>query len=850
MPDLLLELFSEEIPARMQRQAADDLKRLVTGALVERNLLYEGAQSFVTPRRLTLHVVGLPAAQAHSREERKGPRVGAPEAAIQGFLKSAGLSRIEDARVETDPKKGQFYVALIEKPGRETKDAIAEIIPAITRSFPWPKSMRWGAASAKPDALRWVRPLRGIVCTLATQHDTAEIVSFDIDGIAAGDVTWGHRFMAPAPIHVRRYDDYVDALQKAKVVLDADRRKAIILADAKDLAFAQGLTLVEDEGLLEEVAGLVEWPVVLMGEFEAAFLDLPPEVIRATIRANQKCFVLREAPESSSVMAVRGLDAGIDPAIHGAPSGAKPDGPATRNGVDGRHKAGHDAGGSGGKLANKFILISNLVAADGGAAIAAGNGRVVRARLADARHFWRTDLAPLPDAKHKHAKPLDQRLEKLDRVVFHENLGTQGERIKRIEALARELAPQVVADPELAARAAHLAKADLATEMVGEFPELQGLMGRYYATAQGEEPSVAEAIEDHYKPQGPNDRIPTSPVSIAVALADKLDTLVGFWAIDEKPTGSKDPYALRRAALGVIRVVLENELRLPLTDLIAQAYGGHIYQARNDFCLFALRNSDGNYYLPQELREPDVRQDDEGVNVEYDFTKWVFDPDEEIRRKDEGSNFISDESLVQFMSINGRQLRKEALTEQSHTLGIPSEVVASLLAFFADRLKVYLREKGARHDLIDAVFALPGQDDLLLIVRRVEALGKLLETEDGKNLLAGYRRAANILRAEEKKDGAEAFAGKHVQTTLAPPAERYLADVVASAGAAARQYVGSEDFEGAMRALAALRAPVDGFFLDVTVNDPDPETRLNRLRLLNELREAMHAVADFSKVAG
>ena len=595
MPDLLLELFSEEIPARMQRQAAEDLKRLVTNALVERNLLYEGAQSFVTPRRLTLHIVGLPAAQAHSHEERKGPRVGAPEAAIQGFLKSAGLSRVEDARVETDPKKGQFYVAVIEKPGRETKDAIAEMIPAIIRSFPWPKSMRWGdfrpfqilnksdpiggpvgrgeafalLSTHVPErnALTWVRPLRGIVCLLATQHDTAEIVHFDLNahGLELGDVTWGHRFMAPQPIHVRRFDDYVDALQKAKVVLDADRRKAIILADAKNLAFAQGLTLVEDEGLLEEVAGLVEWPVVLMGEFEPAFLDLPAEVIRATIRANQKCFVLREAPASSNVMA------GIDPAIHGAPSGAKPDGAATRNGVDGRHKAGHDEGKSAGKLANKFILVSNLVARDSGAAIAAGNERVVRARLADARHFWRTDLAPLPDAKDKGAKPLDQRLEKLDRVVFHEKLGTQGERIKRIEALARELAPKVGADAELSARAAHLAKADLATEMVGEFPELQGLMGRYYATEQGEDPSVAEAIEEHYKPQGPNDRIPTSPVSIAVALADKLDTLVGFWAIDEKPTGSKDPYALRRAALGVIRIVLENELRLPLMDLSASS---------------------------------------------------------------------------------------------------------------------------------------------------------------------------------------------------------------------------------------------------------------------------------------
>jgi glycyl-tRNA synthetase beta chain len=792
MPDLLLELFSEEIPARMQRQAAEDLKRLVTDALVERNLLYEGAQSFVTPRRLTLHVVGLPAAQADLREERKGPRVGAPEAAIQGFLKSAGLKRIEDARVETDPKKGQFYVALIEKPGRETKEAIAEIIPAIIRSFPWPKSMRWGAASVKPDALRWVRPLRGIVCTLATQHDAAEIVSFEIDGLAAGDTTWGHRFMAPAPIHVRRYDDYVDALRRAKVVLDADRRKAIILADAKDLAFAQGLTLVEDEGLLEEVAGLVEWPVLLMGEFEAAFLDLPAEVIRATIRANQKCFVLRDGA---------------------------------------------------GKLANKFILVSNLVAFDDGAAIAAGNARVVRARLADARHFWRTDLAALPDAKDTAAKPLDQRLAKLERVVFHEKLGTQGERITRIEALARELAPKVGADPDLAARAAQLAKADLATEMVGEFPELQGLMGRYYAIAQGEEPSVADAIEEHYKPQGPNDRVPTLPVSIAVALADKLDTLVGFWAIDEKPTGSKDPYALRRAALGVIRILLENGLRLPLTELMVRAYNGHIFQTRNAFCLFARRNSDGNYYLPEKLREPDVRQDDEGEIVEIDFANWEFDPNEEIRRKYKGANFISTDSFAQFIS-------NKMLTEQSYTLGIPNEVVTSLLAFFADRLKVYLREKGARHDLIDAVFALPGQDDLLMIVRRVEALGKLLETEDGKNLLAGYRRAANILRAEEKKDGAEAFAGKHVQTELAPPAERYLADVVASAGAAVREHVASEDFEGAMRALATLRAPVDGFFLDVTVNDPDPQTRVNRLRLLNELRQAMHAVADFSKVAG
>jgi glycyl-tRNA synthetase beta chain len=781
MPDLLLELLSEEIPARMQRQAAEDLKRLVTGALVERNLLYEGAQSFVTPRRLTLHVVGLPAAQPDLREERKGPRVGAPDGAIQGFLKSAGLTRIEDARIETDPKKGQFYVAVIEKPGRETKEAIAEIMPSIVRSFPWPKSMRWGAASAKPDALRWVRPLRGIICTLATQHDASEIVRFEIDGIAAGDVTFGHRFMAPKPIHVRRFDDYVDALHKAKVVLDADRRKAIILSDTRNLAFARGLELIEDDGLLEEVAGLVEWPVVLMGEFEPAFLDLPPEVIRATIRANQKCFVLREAPGPSSVMA------GLDPAIHGAPEGASSSQSATRNGVDGRHKAGHDAAESGGKLANKFILVSNLVAPDGGAAIAAGNARVVRARLSDARHFWQTDLAALPDAKDKTAKPLDQRLEKLDRVVFHEKLGTQGERVARIETLARELAPKVGADVALAARAAKLAKADLPTEMVGEFPELQGLMGRYYAIEQGEDRSVADAIEEHYKPQGPNDRIPTAPVSIAVALADKLDTLVGFWAIDEKPTGSKDPYALRRAALGVIRIMLENELRLPLVDLFAAA--------RNTW------KANGN------------------PSVAAGIQRWIEAKQPET---------VDEAVQVSFDAYTGSQIRE----------------------FLAERLKTQLRSKGARHDLIDAVFALPGQDDLLLIVRRVEALGQFLDTEDGKNLLAGYRRAANILRAEEKKDGAQAFAGRHNPGLLALPAEKNLADTLVAAGAAARERAGREDFEGAMRALATLRGPVDAFFLDVTVNAADPALRVNRLRLLGELRQAMHAVADFSKVAG
>jgi glycyl-tRNA synthetase beta chain len=790
MPDLLLELFSEEIPARMQRQAAEDLKRLVTNALVDASLAYEGAQAFATPRRLTLHVVGLPDAQPRRVDERRGPRVGAPDGAIQGFLKSAGLARIEDAKIETDAKKGSFYVARIEKEGRAAREVVADILPPILRDFPWPKAMRWGAASAEPEALRWVRPLHAILCTFGGAHETPEIVPFAVGGIAAGDVAYGHRFMAPQAIHVRRFDDYAAKLAKAKVVLDRERRKSIILADAQSLALAHGLELIEDEGLLEEVAGLVEWPVTLMGEFESAFLDIPPEVIRATIRANQKCFVLRTP---SPVMA--GLDPAIQAEARGAPR-QNVDGPD----LDGRVKPGHDVEGSAdGRLANKFILVSNLVASDGGAAIAAGNGRVVRARLADARHFWRTDLAPLPDYKDKADKPLDQRLEKLKAlaIVFHDKLGTQGERIERIAALARELAPIVGADAGLAERAARLAKADLVTEMVGEFPELQGLMGRYYATAQGEEPSVADAIEDHYKPQGPNDRIPTSPISVAVALADKLDTLVGFWAIDEKPTGSKDPYALRRAALGVIRIAIENGLRLGLGSVASPKF------------VPLLRASQ-----ERELELKRAQVAELGVGE---------------------ATLAATSARSEYKDFGGRQIDARAI---------------DLLAFFADRLKVYLRDKGARYDLIDAVFALPGQDDLLMIVRRVEALGKLLDSDDGQNLLVGYRRAANILRAEEKKDGEGAFAGAHDASALVLPEEKALADALAAAGAEARERVAREDFEGAMRALAALRAPVDDFFLRVTVNADDPELRLNRLRLLGELRAAVHTVADFSKIAG
>ncbi|KQU35131.1 glycine--tRNA ligase subunit beta [Methylobacterium sp. Leaf94] len=712
MPDLLLELRSEEIPARMQRRAADDLKKLVTDALVERGFLYEGAKAFATPRRLALHVAGLPPRGQDVREERKGPRVGAPEGAVLGFLKSAGLASLDQATIVTDPKKGEFYVAVIERPGRETLDVLAEILPQIIRGFPWPKSMRWGKASAQPGALRWVRPLQSIVATFGPETETPDVVPFAVDGIVAGTTTYGHRFLAPEAIEVRRFDDYVQALERAKVVLDVERRKDIILHDARDLAFARGLELVEDEGLLEEVAGLVEWPVVLVGSFDEAFLDIPAEAIRATIRANQKCFVLRQA----------GTDT----------------------------------------LAPAFVLTSNLVASDGGLAITAGNERVVRARLSDAKFFWETDKAIR----------LEDRLPKLDSIVFHEKLGTQGARVQRIAALARELAPLVGADPDQAERAATLAKADLVTEMVGEFPELQGLMGRKYAALQGEPSSVAAAIEDHYKPVGPSDRVPTDAVAVAVALADKLDTLVGFWSIDEKPTGSKDPYALRRAALGVIRLLIENTVKLSLLrDGYQAAADGH-----------------ANYGNPAKENAPASAADADA---------------------------------------------------------------ASLLAFFADRLKVYLRDKGARHDLIDAVFAVPGQDDLLMVVRRVEALGTFLETDDGRNLLAGSKRAANILRIEEKKDGrAHDAAPDTVLAARGEPEERALAEALAAARETASAAVAAEDFAGAMQALSTLRAPVDAFFERVTVNADDPALRENRLALLNALRAATREVADFSRIEG
>ncbi|MCX5497500.1 glycine--tRNA ligase subunit beta [Kaistia dalseonensis] len=736
MPDLLLELFSEEIPARMQRKAAEDLKKLVTDAIVEAGLHYEGAKAFSTPRRLALTVTGVPTHSAATREERKGPKVGAPDAAIQGFLRGAGLASIDQAHVHYDPKKGDFYVAHIEKPGRDTKDVIAEAIPAIIRSFPWPKSMHWGTGR-----LNWVRPLHTILCTFGPETEEPEVIDFEIEGIRSGNTTRGHRFMAPDVFTVKRFDDYADKLEKAKVVLDADRRKDIILHDARDSVFALGLELVEDEGLLEEVAGLVEWPVVLVGSFEEEFLKIPPEVIRATIRANQKCFVVRK--------------------------------PGTN------------------ELANRFVLVSNIEASDGGKAISAGNSRVIRARLSDAKFFYETDLRA----------PLESRLPKFKDIIFHEKLGTQAERIERIEKLAAEIAPLVGADVDKAKRAARLAKMDLVTEVVGEFPEVQGLMGKYYALAQGEDASVATAIEDHYKPQGPADRVPADPVAIAVALADKLDTMVGFWAIDEKPTGSKDPFALRRAALGIIRIILSVPVTLRLGAAILKALDG------------------------------------------------FFDKDEAAAL----ARFEEKQLAVSAQDVDGEQDLDNALEAYGHEFRRnlrtrSSALIADLLAFFADRLKVQLREQGARHDLVDAVYALGDQDDLLLIVRRVEALGTFLDTEDGQNLLAGYRRAANILKAEEKKG--ESFEGEIDAAQLVLPEEQALFVATRFARADAESAVGREDFEGAMAALARLRAPVDAFFDKVLVNAEDPAVRINRLRLLASIRTATLAVADFSKVGG
>ncbi|HEY6921226.1 MAG TPA: glycine--tRNA ligase subunit beta [Methyloceanibacter sp.] len=670
----------------MQARAREDLARLLGDALGEAGLEFNEIKTFATPRRLTAVVEGLPSRSPDIREEKKGPRVDAPDAAIKGFLKSAGLASADQAE-RRDDKKGAYYVALLERPGRATEEVIAEIVPELVKTFLWPKSMRWGYGR-----LRWVRPLHSIVCLL-----DGEIVPFEVDGIRSGNETRGHRFMAPEPFKVKRFRDYKEKLREAKVILDRDERARVILEGARKAAEKEELTLVEDDALLAENAGLTEWPVVLTGSFDEEFLSVPPEVLTTSMKAHQKCFSLRMKD---------------------------------------------------GALANRFIVVANLEARDKGKAIVAGNERVIRARLADAKFFFEQDRkVMLPD-----------RVPKLKEIVFHEKLGSQYERVQRVWRLARELAPLVGTDPDLAERAAILAKADLVSLMVGEFPELQGVMGRYYALDQEENEAVAEAIAAHYKPLGPSDDVPREPVAIAVALADKLDMLVGFWAIDEKPTGSKDPYALRRAVLGIIRIVLENDLRLRLAE----------------------------YLLTHRVMAK-------------------FDP-------------------------------------AIHNLA------DSLLSFFADRLKVYLRDQGARHDLVDAVFALGG-DDLLMIVRRVEALGRVLDTEDGEHLLVGTKRAINILRIEEKKDSRE-YNEAPDPLLFKRPEEKALAKAVDAVEKAAAAAVAREDFEAAMAEMAKLRTPVDEFFDHVTVNATDPDLRANRLRLLNQIRATTLTVADFSRIEG
>jgi len=688
MPQLLLELFSEEIPARMQAQAARDLERMARERLAAEGLIPEALKTFAGPRRLTLVAEGLPLAQGDRHEERKGPRVGAPDQAMDGFLRSTGLTR--DQLVERDG----VWFAHIHRQGRPTPEIVAEMVDQIVRNFPWPKSMTWGRGT-----LRWVRPLKRILCVFG-----GELVPFAVDGIESGEISEGHRFMGEAkPFRARDFDQYAAGLAGHFVVLDPEERKARIMDGARTLCFARNLELVEDDGLLEEVAGLAEWPTPVLGDMDPVFLDLPPEVIRTSMRTHQKYFAVRD--------------------------------PAT------------------GKLAPHFLTVANIEAPDGGLTIAAGNAKVLSARLSDARFFWDED----------RKTKLEDRLEKLKGVTFHAKLGTLYERVERIEALARDVAPLVGADPETAAAAARLSKADLVTGMVGEFPELQGLMGGYYAREEGLSDIVADAIRDHYRPQGPADPTPSAPVTVAVALAEKLDTLVGFFAIDEKPTGSRDPYALRRAALGVIRIVLESRTRAALK---AVSYAHH-------------------------------------------------------RR---------------FSQFNA----------MGTTDGV-STATLDLMAFFADRLKVLLRDQGRRHDLVDAVFAL-GDDDLVRIVARVEALSGFLTTEDGANLLAGYKRAGNILKAEEKKGPLPV--GEAVAMAGALPEEAALIAALAATEPQVAQALKTEDFAAAMRALSGLRAPVDAFFDKVLVNSDVAAERENRLRLLAQVRDAMGRVADFSQVAG
>lgn len=762
MPDLLIELFSEEIPARMQAKAADDLKRLVTNGIVEAGLTYAGAAAFATPRRLTLAVEGMTAASPTTREERKGPRTDAPDAAVEGFCKSAGVAR--EALEARDDKKGQVWFATLVKPGRPAREIVAEVLTDTVRGFPWPKSMRWGTGE-----LRWVRPLHSILC-LVTDEAGSDVVPVEIGPVAAGRTTVGHRFMAPEPFTVASFEDYVAKLKRARVLLDPAERAEQIRHDAANLAFAQGLEVVEDPGLLAEVAGLVEWPVALMGEIEPRFRHLPPEVLQTSMRTHQKFFAVRD----------------------------------------------------GAGAITHFITVANRETADHGATILAGNRKVLAARLSDAAFFWDRDLA---EAK----AGMETWLDGLGAVTFHAKLGSQKDRIERIAALARELAPVVGADPDLAEQAARVAKADLRSDMVGEFPELQGIMGRYYALEAGMPEVVANACAEHYSPLGPSDAVPTAPVSVAVALADKIDILTGFWAIDEKPTGSKDPFALRRAALGVIRLVLENGVRCRVNAMISHAFLPNYLMATRGTdtqSLLEWYEHEMNAYALQSLRSME------------DARKVLGDPETHIGRSRTGNRPIAASELL-------------ALLEERYF-----KVASAVREFMHDRLKVYLRDRGLPHDIIDACLYDYGSDtkradsdDLTLLFKRAEALAGFLKTEDGTNLIQGFKRANNILTQAEAADGVEYSFGPDAKLAQVD-AERALFAALDREGRAISSAIEAEDFASAMRGMASLRAPIDAFFEAVQVNAENQVIRRNRLNLLHLIRATCLKVADLTRLQG
>ncbi|WP_286760018.1 MULTISPECIES: glycine--tRNA ligase subunit beta [Sulfitobacter] len=770
MPDLLIELFSEEIPARMQARAADDLKKLVTNGLVDAGLTYASAAAFSTPRRLTLTVEGMLDASPSLVEERKGPKADAPEKAIEGFLRGAGLTR--DQLEERDTPKGKILFAMINKPGRPAAEIVAEVLETTIRNFPWPKSMRWGSGS-----LRWVRPLHSILCILSAE-DGAQTVPLTIDGITAGDTTRGHRFLATDTITVSSFDDYSAKLKRAFVVLDPAERRDTIWNDATNMAFANGLEVVEDAGLLAEVAGLVEYPVVLMGQIGDDFLGLPPEVLQTSMKEHQKFFSVRN-PKSGRI--------------------------------------------------ERFVTVANRTTADDGATILAGNEKVLSARLSDAKFFWENDLRIA-----QSEAGMQTWVDRLSNVTFHNKLGTQAELISRMEALAGELAPMVGADADEARAAARFAKADLSSEIVYEFPELQGLMGSYYAKAAGKSEAIAAAAQDHYAPLGPSDDVPTAPVSIAVALAEKIDKLTGFWAIDEKPTGSKDPFALRRAALGVIRILVENDLSLPVQRALVDGLSNRVDQdIESRVSKLAVELTENFSEVGSVLAELEATKSKEPKHL-YD----ILERSEELQAQNEITSEQARDLAETYFS------RASQVEYQTH--GFVSE---NLLSFLHDRLKVYLKDQGVRHDIIDACIAMPQNDDLTLLVKRAKALSETLKTDDGENLIQGFKRANNFLSQAEDADGVEYSFGADIKFAETDE-ERALFAALDTAEAQIKPAMEAQDFGTAMSAMASLRGPIDAFFDAVQVNSDNATVRRNRLNLLSRIRTICSSVADLTKIDG